>query len=404
MPGTSRRQEVDMMTVRTVLVGACLAAVGAVGHAQRNVIDCGVEPLADALAKVKDKQTVLFTGACAGPVVIRTDGVTLVGVGTAAIDGNGQDAILIAGAAGVTLSGFDVHHGLNGIVGSNGAHVTITSVTSRNHARSGISLQGASSAALEDVTVSNNSLHGLDVGNGSAITVTGDLTAASNRVFGINVNGSSATFTEATVLATGNALGIQIATSGNAFIGNSTTTINVTNNLATGLTVVSGAQLVSFGGTINASGNPSAGVSLNSKAGLDLDAGSTLTSNGNGTGVLIQQGSVMTVFNTPQFSGVPGFSTVNANQNTIAGIRVLTNSTLTLSNQARVVSTQNGGVGLIADNATTTLVNSQLTGNAVRDIQLTFGARADLRTLTLGTATCDATVLVRGTANLTCPQ
>lgn len=51
-----------------LLVGACLAAAAAVGHAQRNVTDCGVEPLGDALAKIKDKQTVQFTGACAGPV------------------------------------------------------------------------------------------------------------------------------------------------------------------------------------------------------------------------------------------------------------------------------------------------------------------------------------------------
>jgi hypothetical protein len=35
---------------------------------------------------------------------------------------------------------------------------------------------------------------------------------------------------------------------------------------------------VSFGGTINASVNPVAGVSVNSKAGLDLDAASQLNS------------------------------------------------------------------------------------------------------------------------------
>ena len=58
--------------------------------------------------------------------------------------------------------------------------------------------------------------------------------------------------------------------------------INATNNFSTGLTIVSGAHLFSFGGTINASGNPVAGVSVNSKAGLDLDAASTLNSFNNG--------------------------------------------------------------------------------------------------------------------------
>jgi hypothetical protein len=207
------------------------------------------------------------------------------------------------------------------------------------------------------------------------------------------------------VSASGNALGIQIAANANAFINDSQSVINATDNLSTGLTVVSGAQLFSFGGTINASGNPVVGVSVNSRAGLDLDAASTLNSTGNGEGVRIQQGSVVTVFNTPQFSGVPGFSTINAQNNIGNGVRVLSGATLTLVNQARVVSTQNGAVGLIGDNGTgVTLVNSTITGNTTRDIQLAFGTRADFQTLDFGTATCDATVLVRGTSGITCPQ
>ena len=113
----------------------------------------------------------------------------------------------------------------------------------------------------------------------------------------------------------------------------------------------------------------------------------------------------MTVFNTPQFSGVPGFSTINATANTRGGIRVLTGSTLTLSNQAKVVSTGNGTVGVLVDDALgLTLVNSTITGNVVKDIQLTFGTRADLQSLTFGSYTCDATVLVRGTSGISCPH
>ena len=86
-------------------------------------------------------------------------------------------------------------------------------------------------------------------------------------------------------------------------------------------------------------------------------------------------------------------------------MRVLTGSTLTLVNQARVISTQNTSVGLGADNgAGLTLVNSTLTANTGSDLQLTFGTRADLRTLTFGTYTCDATVLVRGTSGIVCPH
>jgi hypothetical protein len=181
--------------------------------------------------------------------------------------------------------------------------------------------------------------------------------------------------------------------------------LNVNDNFSTGLTVVSGAHMVSFGGTINASGNPVNGVSVNSKGGLDLDAASALNTFNNGDGLVVQQDSVMTVFNTPQFSGAPGFSTINAHNNTGNGVRIQSGSTVTLVNQARIISTQNGRTGLIADNGVgVTLVNSTITGNTVRDIQLTFGARADLQTLTFGTYTCDATVLVRGTSGIVCPH
>jgi hypothetical protein len=162
--------------------------------------------------------------------------------------------------------------------------------------------------------------------------------------------------------------------------------------------------MVSFGGTINASGNPVNGVSVNSKGGLDLDAASTLNTFNNGDGLVLQEGSVMTVFNTPQFSGMPGFSTINAHDNAGTAVRVADGSTLTLVNQARLVGTSNR-VGLLADNGVgVTLVNSTLAGNSLKDIQLTFGSRADLRTLTFGTYTCDATVLVRGTSGIVCPH
>ena len=45
-----------------------------------------------------------------------------------------------------------------------------------------------------------------------------------------------------------------------------------------------------------------------------------------------------------------------------------------------------------------------MTGNLVADIQLTFATRADLRTLTFATYTCDVTVLVRGNSSTVCPH
>jgi hypothetical protein len=377
----------------------------AAGYAERKPLECPRESLRDAVSDATDSdRTILFTGVCQWPIVIRTDGLTLTGVGTAIIDGGGADAVTVSGASGVSLTNIEVRNGLNGILGINGAHVTLTGVNAHGNVMFGVSLQTASSALLSGVTTNNNGLHGLDLETGSAATVTDTLVASNNRVFGINVNGSTITFSLASVSANNKALGIQIATSANAFISDATTVINVQNNLSTGLTVVSGAHLVSFGGTINASGNPSNGVSVNSKGGFDLDAASTLNSFHNGQGVLLQEASVMTVFNNPQFSGVPGFSTINTHDNTGSGISVQSGSTLTLSNQAQLKSNNNAQMGLVADNGVgVTLVNSIITDNRGQDIQLTFGARADLQTLTYKTYTCDATVLVRGSSGITCP-
>ena len=388
----------------TILLSSLLFAATSASADQP--VDCSKRSLAAAVADASGKDPVIaFTGVCAGPIVIRTEGVTLQGVDEAIIDGGGQDAVTIAGAGRVSLNGIEVRNGLNGIVAVNGAHLSLSSLNVHNNLASGISVQTGSSAVLSEVTTAQNGLHGLDVHSGSAATVNGALNATGNRVFGINVNGSSMTLSQATVSATGNALGIQIATNANAFLADADSVINANSNLATGLTIVSGAHLVSFGGTINASGNPGVGVSVNSKAGLDLDAASTLNTSNNGDGLLVQQNSVMTVFNTPQFSGAPGFSTVNANNNTRTGVRVLTDAVLTLVNQARIISNQNGTTGFVADNgAGATLVNSTITGNTAVDIQLTFGVRADLRTLVFGTYACDATVLVRGNSTIVCPH
>lgn len=386
-----------------MLLSSCLLAA-TTSAAADPVLDCSRRSLANAVERAHDRnREITFTGTCQGPIVIQLDGLTLRGVGNAVIDGGGNDAVTVAGASGVVLDGIEIRNGRNGLIGVNGAHLSLSDLNVHGNTGFGISLQTGSSAVLSGVTIADSGFNGLDVQTGSAATVTGTLTVTGSRVFGINVNGSAFTLSQATVTASANTLGIQIATGGNAFINDRVSVINVTNNLSTGLTIVSGAHVVSFGGTINASGNPAVGVSVNSRAGLDLDAASVLNSTNNGTGVLIQHESVVTVFNTTQFSGVPGNSTINAHNNTANGVRVFTGSLLQLTNQARINSTGNGAAGLIADSgAGLTIVNSAFSSNGV-DLQLMFGTRADVRSTTFTTYACDETVLVRG-GLLTCPH
>jgi hypothetical protein len=163
--------------------------------------------------------------------------------------------------------------------------------------------------------------------------------------------------------------------------------------------------MVAFGGNISATGNGVHGISVDSKAGLDLDAAAVLTSSYNKQdGVHLEETSVLTMFNTPAFSGAPGITTLNAQNNAMNGISVLTGSNLTVIHQARISSMANTGDGIAADNGSAvTLVQSNISGNG-KDVVLTFGSRGDITTSTIGNLTCDATVLLRGDTGFTCPR
>src|SRR5262245_54868000 len=112
------------MRYPTTMVRSLCAAAGrllatVVPASVDQVVDCRKQSLVGPRAgiKEKDKEPVItFTGVCAGPIVIRTDGVTLQGVETAIVDGGGKDAITVAGAARVSLAAFEVRNGLSGIV------------------------------------------------------------------------------------------------------------------------------------------------------------------------------------------------------------------------------------------------------------------------------------------------
>lgn len=360
--------------------------------------------LAHAVAHAKPGDTIEFTGNCSGPVIITQDGLTLQGQGVAVIDGQKQTAVTVRGVQNIQLVGLEILNGLNGILVDAQAQVKLTNVTSHDNAVFGIALQNLSGATFKDVKTHHNGVIGLDVESTSAAILNGQFTTEYNGVFGINVNGgSSLTLNHAQVIAQQNLLGVQIGTGASVFLADSTSSITAQNNHSTGLTVVSGSHLVSFGGTISAHDNRRNGVSVNSKAGLDLDAASLLESYANGgDGVHMAESSVMTLFNTTAFSGQGGNTTLKTYNNTGNGIAVLSGSNLTLVNQVVLLSQNNTLAGVQADNGSAlTLLNVTITGNKTTDVSLAFGVRSDIRSSTVDTITCDPSVLSRG--DKTCP-
>src|SRR5262249_14137579 len=158
------------------------------------------------------------------------------------------------------------------------------------------------------------------------------------------------------------------------------------NNTTTGITVVSGSHLVNFGGKMEAAGNKINGFSADSKSGLDLDAASVLYAHDNvQDGVHLEETSMLNMFNTTAFSGVPGNPMLMSENNGQQGIGVHGNSELHVHNQVKLVSRHNGGGGALADNGSALImVNSNLSRNTGYDVDLTFGSRGDFSSSQIG--------------------
>ena len=108
------------------------------------------------------------------------------------------------------------------------------------------------------------------------------------------------------------------------------------------------------------------------------------------TGIVIRDGAHVTL------------TGVNSHHNTLSGVSIQTASSATLTN---TVVTNNGGIGLaVDDGVSVTIKSATLTDNPIQDLLLTFGSRATIQNLVVGTYSCDATVLVRGTSSITCPH
>ena len=162
-----------MRSLRVCLVSLLCAVAPATAAFADDTLDCGKKSLADAVQNVSAKNlTINFTGVCAGPIVITTDGATLKGVGSAIIDGGGADAVTIVGASNVSLIDLEVTNGSTGIFIRDGSHVALTGVNVHDNTGSGIVLQAASSAVTSGIVVTHNARVGVLADNGVGIRMT----------------------------------------------------------------------------------------------------------------------------------------------------------------------------------------------------------------------------------------
>jgi parallel beta-helix repeat protein len=180
--------------------------------------------LADAIARADRGDTLIIKGVCQGPITITQDQLTLDGLGSGAIDGDGQDVVTINTARQVTLRGLDIRQGANGLIANGVAQLTLTHVTSQANAAAGILIQGSSSVTIAESSAQQNGLTGIDIEGSSSVTLTGNIVTSQNGVFGMVIGtASNATLARATVVSAHNTLGMQVASTSNIFLNDSET-------------------------------------------------------------------------------------------------------------------------------------------------------------------------------------
>jgi len=337
---------------------------------------------------------------------VNTSNLTLDGGSIGIIDGGStNNAVIITGVHGVALSNATVRNGVIGIVIQAGGIATLSGLNLSGDSFDNVLITGNSSATISDTQSGSGPVNGVDVESTSSVIFTGQAVSSGAIAFGINIGtGSSLTLNGATVRVNSNGLGIQIGVGASGFIDPASSLVAL-NNATTGITVVSGSHLVNFGGKMEAAGNKINGFSADSKSGLDLDAASVLYAHNNTQdGVHLEETSVLNMFNTTAFSGVPGDTVLISQNNGQQGIGVHGNSEFHMHNQVKLVSSNNGGGGALADNGSALImINSNLSHNAGYDVDLTFGSRGDLSSSRIGDIDCDATSLIRGDTGKTCP-
>jgi hypothetical protein len=344
------------------------------------------QALTEALKQAKPGDTLQVTGTCQERVTITTDRLTLDGGGSAVLDGGGggptefEGVVTIDGARGVTLTGFTIQHGPGeGILGQHGAAFTVQQTTVQNNAASGIAVADGSTADLTDCTIHGNGF-GIDVFTSSSAILRGSVTSSHNTGNGAEVNGQSILEIR----------GAQVQMNDNGGIG----------------LVAGSGQVAIFGfaaaqgSTLTANGNGGWGIIIFGSQftilGSDFGSGANvITAANNGAdGILVSAGVIASPFGTGKFVLE---NNVAAGLNLIEGARAVITGGL---------SVQNNATGVLADGAgTLTLVSIPPNPSAIQnngtDVDLKFGTRATFDGVTIGSITCDATVLSRGTT--VCP-
>lgn len=341
---------------------AFLWLLPSVANADPHKLTCGKEKtIGEALHELKPGDTPLVSGTCNENVVIPEEvhRITLDGQGTATINGPDPSASTVSvRGAGITIKGFTITGGRNGITaagarrltiqnceveatGNNGINFgqdsngTVDSCTVQGNPAQGINISGT--ATVTNSTISGNGRRGIQVSNGGSANLTGN-NISNNQGAGVNI-------TTATAFLTGNTISNNNGTDGNGGVTLNMATANfvggntITNNAVGGITAQASGVIIGDPGANPNNNTISGNGATGTAGGIFAFLGSMVTirnatiSGNIGSGLTVRSRSVANFF-------AP--STVN--NNTGDGIRLTLGGALTGLSQ--VTASGNVGFGL----------------------------------------------------------
>lgn len=265
----------------------------------------------------------------------------------------------------------------------------------------GIRLEAFSSVTLENISISNCVVNGLDANDGSRILMTGSFSSTDNGVFGINLNQDvSMTMRAATATTSGNSAGVQIALRSSLLLdaaNNPPSELVTKENAFFGITATSNSHLFLFGQvTVEARDNGSNGLTVFSKSAVEIDRDGTLICDGNTLDGIRVEDSGVNLFSIDPTTA----PTLTSTNNGKAGLRVAKNGVFDTNTAAVTTITDNTGGGLVVDNKSlATIKSATIEQNGFANVYLSFGSHGDFENNTIGgRIRCDnrQTTLTRG--------
>ena len=266
--------------------------------ARRSTVDCGVTSLQAAINNAIPGDTISVSGTCPENLIIANDKqrISLNGGGVAVLSGSSPSSpALDVRGKGVTVQGFEIVGGSDGIVVNRGANAVINNNNIHNTGGSGVMVDELAISIITNNAIENNPGAGIWVSESSTARI------------GFNADTETAASPNA---IQSNAVGVIVSKGSSArIIGNT-----ISSNSGDGVFVARDSDADIAGNTISANTGNAIEVSENSFVQLGEDAGSTIYDQANagsgntGFGIVCSLGGIVDGKGGP-LSGATAFDT-----------------------------------------------------------------------------------------------